>query len=108
MRELQRVKTGVYVGSSPGIVNRPPKNFGTQRAEKIARNGLRHMITSARVSFEHGILEMVRPEPGSKFIGTTTRTEHKVANGVFRKRKVQLCDGESTERGHSLPTRWVV
>ncbi len=33
----------------------------------------------------------MRPEQGAKVIGTTTRTEYKVTNGVFKKRKVRLC-----------------
>ena len=39
---------------------------------------------------EGGTLKLVRPEPGATVIGTTTRTEYKVTNGVFMKRKVQL------------------
>jgi hypothetical protein len=39
---------------------------------------------------EHGNLKLVWPEPGGKVIGTTTLTEYKVTNRVFKKRKVQL------------------
>ena len=40
---------------------------------------------------EHGTLKIVRPEPGVKILGTTTRTEYKVVNGALKKRKVRLC-----------------
>jgi hypothetical protein len=33
----------------------------------------------------------MRPEPGAKILGTTTRTEYKTVNGQFTKRKVRLC-----------------
>ncbi len=41
--------------------------------------------------YDHGTLKVVRPEPGAKVIGTTTQTEYKVVNVVFKKRKVRLC-----------------
>ncbi len=40
------------------------------------------------------------PELGAKVISTTTRTEYKVVNGVFKKRKVRLCVmGNQQENG---------
>jgi hypothetical protein len=44
--------------------------------------------------------ETVRMEKGMKIMGMTTRTEYKVANGVFGKRKVRLCArGDQQEEG---------
>ena len=40
---------------------------------------------------EHGTLKIVRPVPGVKILGTTTRAEYKVVNGVLKKRKIRLC-----------------
>ena len=35
---------------------------------------------------EHGTLKAVRPVPGVKILGTTTRTEYKVVNSEHKKR----------------------
>jgi hypothetical protein len=35
--------------------------------------------------------DVARPEPDAKILGTTTRTEYKIVNGLFTKRKVRLC-----------------
>jgi hypothetical protein len=40
--------------------------------------------------FVYGTLKMVLPEPVAKVMGTTTQTEYKAINGVFKKRKVRL------------------
>jgi hypothetical protein len=40
---------------------------------------------------QRGVFETVRMEKGMKIMGMTTRTEYKVTNGVFGKRKVRLC-----------------
>ncbi len=40
---------------------------------------------------EQGTLKIARPEPGAKILDSTTRTDYKVTNGVFEKRKVRLC-----------------
>ena len=40
---------------------------------------------------ENGTLKAIRPVPGVKILGTTTRTEYKVVNGELKKRKVRLC-----------------
>ena len=49
---------------------------------------------------EHGTLKIVRLKPRDKILGTTTRTEYKVINGVFKKSKVLLCVmGNQQEKG---------
>jgi uncharacterized glyoxalase superfamily protein PhnB len=46
------------------------------------------------------VFETVRMEKGMKIMGMTTRTEYKVTNGVFGKRKVRLCArGDQQEEG---------
>ena len=40
---------------------------------------------------EHGTLKIVLLKQGDKILGATTRTEYKVINGVFKKRKVRPC-----------------
>ena len=40
---------------------------------------------------QRGVFETVRMEKEMKIMGMTTRTEIKVTNGVFSKRKVRLC-----------------
>ncbi len=37
------------------------------------------------------IRDSITMGPGAKVIGATSRTEYKVVNGVFKKRKVRLC-----------------
>ena len=38
-----------------------------------------------------GAVRAVKPPPGVKILGTTTRTEYKGTNGTFDKRKVRMC-----------------
>ena len=40
---------------------------------------------------QRGVFETVRMENGMMIMGITTRTEYKVTNGVFGKRKIRLC-----------------
>ena len=49
---------------------------------------------------QRGVFETVQMEKGMKIMGMTTRTEYKVTNGVFSKRKVRLCArGDQQEEG---------
>ena len=40
---------------------------------------------------DRGTVRAVKPPPGAKILGTTTRTEYKTSNGIFDKRKVRMC-----------------
>ena len=40
---------------------------------------------------DRNVFAVVKPPPGTKVLGTTTRTEYKVNNGVMEKRKVRMC-----------------
>jgi hypothetical protein len=41
--------------------------------------------------YEHQTLNIQRPQPLAKILGTTTCTEYKTVNAVSRKRKARLC-----------------
>ncbi len=68
-----------------------------QLASRISRNGQRH--TTQEGFLEHEALTFVRPESCAKVIGTTTSTEYKVTNCVFKKRKVLLCVIGNQQKG---------
>ena len=77
----------------PGNIdpNKPPKNF-KDAMQRIDRQEWAEAYDAEYQGFlEHGTLKIVRPEPGVKILGTTTRTEYKVVNGALKKRKVRLC-----------------
>ena len=40
---------------------------------------------------DQGAVRAVKPPPGAKILGATTRTEYKTSNGIFDKRKVRMC-----------------
>jgi hypothetical protein len=71
--------------------NNPPKNF-KDAMRRVDRQEWAEAYDKEYQGFlEHGTLKIVRPEPGVKILGTTTRAEYKVVNGVLKKRKIRLC-----------------
>ncbi len=49
---------------------------------------------------ERGTFVEVKTEKGEKILGTTTRLDYKMVNGVFDKRKMQLCvRGDQQQEG---------
>ncbi len=97
---------GSVCGVPAGIdVTKPPKNF--RDAIRTLRREDHKELAEAYDSeyqgfYDHGTLQVVHPEPGAKVIGTITRTEYKVVNGVFKKRKpeARLCVmGNQQENG---------
>ena len=81
------------VGGVPaGIdVTKPPKNFWDAMRREDRQEWAEAYDSKYQGFYDHGTLKVVWQEPGAKVIGTTTRTEYKVVNGVFKKRKVRLC-----------------
>ena len=81
------------VGGVPaGVdVTKPPKNFRDAMSREDRQEWAEAYDSEYQGFYDHGTLKVVRPEPGAKVIGTTTRTEYKVVNCVFKKRKVRLC-----------------
>ena len=73
-------------------MNKPPKNFRDAMSREDRREWAEAYDSEYQGFLEHGTLKIVRLKPqGDKILGTTTRTEYKVVNGVFTKRKVLLC-----------------
>jgi hypothetical protein len=72
-------------------VTKPPKNFQDAMRREDCQEWAEAYDSEYQGFYDHGTLKVVRPEPGAKVIGTTTRTEYKVVNGVFKKHKVWLC-----------------
>ena len=84
--------------------NRPPKNFRDAMSREDRQEWAEAYASEHQGFFEHKTLKIVRPEPGAKILGTTTRTEYKVVNGVFKKRKVRLCVMGNQQKEGILPT----
>ena len=80
--------TGVLAGID---VNKPHKNFRDAVKREDQQEWAETYDSEYQGFLEHGTLQIVRLEPGDKILGTTTRTEYKVTNGVFKKLKVLLC-----------------
>jgi hypothetical protein len=80
---------------SPGHVkidtNCPPKNFKDAMRRTDRQEWAEAFDKEYKGFKEHGTLNVVRPVPGIKILGTTTRPEYKVVNGELKKRKVRLC-----------------
>jgi hypothetical protein len=90
--ELLAGPEGATAGVPAGIdVNKPPKNFWDAMSREDRQQWAEAYDSEYQGFLEHGTLKLVRPESGAKVVGTTTRTEYKVTNGVFKKRKVRLC-----------------
>ena len=71
--------------------NCPPKYF-KDAMRRTDRQEWAEAYDKEYQSFkEHETLQLVRPVPGVKILGTTTRTEYKVVIGELKKRKVRLC-----------------
>ena len=71
--------------------NRPPKNY----KDAMTRPDREEWATAYQKEFQgfkdRCSFAIVRPPPGTKILGTTTKTEYKVNNGQFEKRKVRMC-----------------
>ena len=80
--------TGVPAGID---VNKQPKNFRDAMSREDRQEWAEAYDSEYQGFLEHGTLKMVRLEQGDKKLGTTTRTEYKVTNWVFKKRKMRLC-----------------
>ncbi len=109
--ELLAAPEGPVAGVPAGVdVNKPPKNFRDAMNREDLQEWAEAYDSEYQGFVEHGTLKLVRPEPGAKIIGTTTRTEYKVINGVFKKRKVRLCVMGNQQKegpsfaGRALPT----
>ncbi len=88
------------VGGVPaGIdVTKSPKNFRDAMRREDRQEWAEAYEGEYQGFYDHGTLKVVRLEPGAKVIGTTTRTEYKVVNGMFKKRKA-VCDGNQQDNG---------
>ena len=96
--ELVTSPEGPVTGVSAGIdVNKPPKNFRNAMSREDRQEWAEAYDSEYQGFLEHGTLKVVRFKPGDKILGTTTRTEYKVVNGVFKKRKVLLCVMENQQ-----------
>ena len=79
-------------GEPAGInMNKPPKNCRDAMSREERQEWAEAYDLEYQGFLEHGTLKIVLLEQGAKILGTTTRTEYKVASGVFKKRKVRLC-----------------
>ena len=88
-RGIARVK-GLPEGIDP---SKPPKNFKDAMSRIDRQQWAEAYDREYQGFYEHQTLKVARarPEPGTKVLGSTTRTEYKVVNGEMKKYKVRLC-----------------
>ena len=88
-RGIARVK-GLPEGIDP---SKPPKNFKYAMSRIDRQQWAEAYDREYQGFYEHQTLKVARarPEPGTKVLGSTTRTEYKVMNGELKKYKVRLC-----------------
>ena len=88
-RGIARVK-GLPEGIDP---SKPPKNFKDAMSRIDRQQWAEAYDREYQGFYEHQTLKVARarPEPGTKVLGSTTRTEYKVVNGELKKYKVRLC-----------------
>jgi hypothetical protein len=80
--------------------NKPPRNYRDAMSREDRQEWAAAYMEEHQGFHEQGTLQVARPEPGAKILDTTTRTDYKVSNGVFDKRKVRLCVcGNQQEEG---------
>jgi hypothetical protein len=69
----------------------PPKSY-SQAMQRIDSAEWEEAYSNEFEGFKsRGAMVFATPKPGSKILGTTTRTEYKTDNGTFIKRKVRMC-----------------
>ena len=71
--------------------SKPPRNYKDAMSREDRQEWAAAYMEEHQGFHEQGTLKIARPEPGAKILDTTTRTDYKVTNGMFEKRKVRLC-----------------
>ena len=105
-KDILRVQTAFVAslvrtvqGLPPGIdPDRPPKNY----KEAMARPDREKWAAAYQKEFQgfkdRKVLAVVKLPEGVKALGTTTRLEYKINNGVLEKYKVRMCVREDQQR----------
>ena len=71
--------------------DRPPKNFKDAMSRPDSQEWAEAYQKEFQGCKDRNVFAVVKPPPGTKVLGTTTRTEYKINNGVMEKRKVRMC-----------------
>jgi hypothetical protein len=71
--------------------NKPPKSYKDAMSREDSREWQEAYFKEYKGMMDCGAVQAVKPPPGAKILGTTTRTEYKTSNGIFDKRKVRMC-----------------
>ena len=70
---------------------KPPKNFKDANSREDAQEWMDAYFKEYKGVMDLGAVKAVKPPPGAKILGTTTRMEYKSDNSVFSKRKCRMC-----------------
>jgi hypothetical protein len=88
-------KEGTKLEGLPDSINanKPPKNYKDAMSREDSREwqDAYFKFKEYKGMINRGAVRAVKPPPGAKILGTTTRTEYKTSNGIFDKRKVRMC-----------------
>ncbi len=71
--------------------DRPPKNFKDAMSRPDSQEWAQAYQKEFQGCKDRNVFAVVKPPPGTKVLGTTTRTEYKINNGVIEKSKVRMC-----------------
>ena len=92
------------MGGLPDSIDptKPPRNFKDASSREDSHQWIDAYYKECKGMMDRGAVKAVKPPPGAKILGTTTRLEYKCDNSVFSKRTCHRC-----VRGESLETsRW--
>ncbi len=86
-------KEGTKLEGMPDSINanKPPKNYKDAMSREDSREWQEAYFKEYKGMMDRGAVQAVKPPPGAKILGTTTRTEYKTSNDIFDKRKVRMC-----------------
>ena len=86
-------KEGTKLEGLPDSINanKPPKSYKDAMSREDSREWQDAYFKEYKGMMDRGAVRAVKPPPGAKILGTTTRTEYKTSNGIFDKRKVRMC-----------------
>ncbi len=86
-----RTKNPINVKALPNSIDTskayPPSDYRDAMYREDRQERAAAYMEEHQVFHEQGTLKIARPEPGAKILDTMTRTDYKVTNSVFEKRK---------------------
>ena len=85
--------TSFKIEGLPDGINpsKPPRNYKEARMRPDAAQWMDVYAKEYQGIMDRKAVDMVKPPPGAKILGTTTRLEYKIDNGKLSKWKARMC-----------------